>query len=86
MDMAEPKILSPEAIAGLSFEEAYAHLEQVVAVIEQGDLPLEQALALYEQGVLLAEHCAQKLEQAELRVSQWQGDGSLEPFDEWAQP
>lgn len=52
----------------LSFEQAYAELETIVAQLEQGDLPLEQSLALHARGQTLAAHCSLKLEQAELRV------------------
>ena len=55
-------------IAELSFESAYRELEQLVAQMEQGDLPLEQALELHTRGQQLAAHCAQHLDQAELRV------------------
>ncbi len=86
MSNSVPEILSQEAVAALSFEDAYARLEQVVAFIERGDLPLEQALALYEYGVRLADHCAQKLEQAELQVRQWRSrEETLESLDTWTE-
>ena len=67
----------------LSYEEAYAQLEQALAALESGELPLEQALALYEQGAKLAAYCAAKLDGAELRVRQWQpGDGTI-PLEGW---
>ena len=67
----------------LTYEEAYARLEQILQALESGDLPLEQALSLYEEGAALAAHCARQLDEAELRVRQWQpGDDSL-PLDDW---
>lgn len=56
----------------LSYEDAFARLEQILQTLERGDLPLEESLALYEQGVTLAALCAQRLDAAELRVRQWQ--------------
>ncbi len=67
----------------LTYEEAYARLEQILQALESGDLPLEKALSLYEEGAALAAHCARQLDEAELRVRQWQpGDDSL-PLDDW---
>jgi len=57
-------------IEALTFEQAFAQLEQVVARLEDGDLPLDDALSLYARGQALAMRCAQLLEQAELRVRQ----------------
>ena len=57
-------------IEALTFEQAFAQLEQVVARLEDGDLPLDDALSLYARGQALAARCAQLLEQAELRVRQ----------------
>jgi exodeoxyribonuclease VII small subunit len=57
----------------LTYDQAFAELEAVLAALESGDQPLEQTLALYEQGVALANLCARKLADAELRVRQWQG-------------
>lgn len=61
----------------LSYEEAYAQLESILAQLEAGDLPLEQSMKLYELGSALTQYCARKLDEAELRVSQWNPDGSL---------
>ena len=71
----------------LTYDQAFAELEAVLAQLENGDLPLEQTLALYEQGVALTNLCSRKLADAELRVRQWQGpDASgdqTKAFDGW---
>jgi exodeoxyribonuclease VII small subunit len=67
----------------LSYEEAYNRLESVLARLESGDLPLNEALSLYEAGSLLAAHCAQKLEEAELKVRQWQSNDEVSKFEDW---
>jgi exodeoxyribonuclease VII small subunit len=69
--------------AELSYEEAFAQLEHLLQVLETGEIALEQSLALYEQGVTLAAYCAQKLDQAELRVRQWQPDHQTTAFEGW---
>ena len=59
-----------ENMENLSFEEAYARLEDAVAALQDGQMSLEQALRHYEEGVKLAQHCTALLQKAELRVQQ----------------
>lgn len=63
----------------LSFEEAFAQLEEAVAALQDGRLPLERALHHYEQGMQLAQYCQELLQKAGLRVQQLQIDASGEP-------
>jgi exodeoxyribonuclease VII small subunit len=58
----------PAEIASLSFEQALAELEQIVARLESGQAPLEDSIQLYERGAALKAHCEQRLEAARLRV------------------
>lgn len=67
----------------LSYEDAFLRLEQVLGRLEAGDLPLEESLTLFEQGAALAAHCARKLDEAELRVRQWQPGDTTVPFESW---
>jgi len=60
----------------LSYEEAFKELEDIVRRLEGGGLTLDESIALFERGIKLAEHCGQKLDEAELKVSQ------LVPSDE----
>ena len=69
--------------AALSYEDAYNQLEQVLARLEAGDLPLEESLTLFEQGAALAALCARKLDEAELRVRQWQPGDTTVPVEGW---
>ena len=58
----------------LSFEQAFAELEQIVEKLESGDLSLEASLALHARGQLLSALCAKQLDQAELRVREIKSD------------
>ncbi|MGI5998660.1 MAG: exodeoxyribonuclease VII small subunit [Lutispora sp.] len=49
----------------LSFEKAIKRLEEIVSILESGDLSLEQALEAYSEGVKLSSYCNTKLEEAE---------------------
>ncbi len=77
---------SPDELAGMSFEEAMAALEQVVAKLESGNAPLEQSIALYTRGTQLKAHCEAKLQDAQAKIEKITLDGNgapagTEPFD-----
>ncbi len=57
-------------VEDLTFEQAFAELEEVVRALEAGNQPLEEALALYERGMQLAARCQKLLDAAELRIRQ----------------
>jgi exodeoxyribonuclease VII small subunit len=66
--------ISSKNIAEMSFEEAFAELNGLVAGLEEEGRPLEESIGLYERGQTLARHCAAMLEKAELRVRQLNGE------------
>lgn len=49
----------------LTFEQAQAQLEAIIARIESGEAGLEEAMASYERGVRLLRHCRAMLDKAE---------------------
>jgi len=65
----------------LSYEEALAELEEIVAALEGEQNQLEEAIKLFERGQALALRCGVLLEAAELKVKQVVGDAIL-PFEE----
>jgi exodeoxyribonuclease VII small subunit len=65
----------------LTFEQAYAQLEEIVARLESGDLTLDESVALYERGQQLARRCGDLLDSAELRVRQITEDGEIKPVE-----
>ena len=70
-----------KSIEELTYEQAYAELEAVVAALESGEQPLEAALSLFERGQLLTKRCAELLDKAELKIRQLSGE-TLESFEE----
>lgn len=54
----------------LSYEVAFAELEQIVNRLETETLSLEESLTLYERGQALSKRCSSLLGSAELRVQQ----------------
>jgi len=67
-------------IKTLTFEQAFAELEETVRKLEAGGLALEESLALFERGQALAAHCNGQLDQAELKVCQLSPEGVV-PFE-----
>lgn len=67
----------------LSFEEAFAQLQEVVNLLEKGDLPLEKTLELFQEGVELTRFCSAKLDEAEAKIEVLvRGEGGKTvPFD-----
>jgi exodeoxyribonuclease VII small subunit len=70
-----------KAVDELSYEEALAELEQLVAVLEGEQNQLEEAIKLFERGQALAARCSVLLEAAELKVKQVVGDVVV-PFED----
>jgi len=65
----------------LSYEEAFAELEKIVAALESGEHPLEESMTLFERGQALTKRCAELLDKAELKVQVLVGE-SLADFKE----
>ena len=53
-----------------TFEELANQLDEVLVLLERGDLPLADALAAYERGVTLVRRCNDLLDRAEIRISE----------------
>lgn len=74
--MTEPALTTDQkAIEGLTYEAAYAELENIVAALEGDDSSLDQALALFERGQALARYCSVLLDQAELKILELTNNG-----------
>jgi exodeoxyribonuclease VII small subunit len=71
------KVAEPAPVGALSFEQAYARLEEIVAEMERGGAGLDRLLDLFEEGVGLSRLCGGYLKQAQLRVERFieQRDG-----------
>ena len=70
-----------KSVEELTYEEAFAELEKIVATLEGEQSQLEDAIKLFERGQALASRCGVLLEAAELKVKQVVGDEIVQ-FDE----
>ncbi len=80
------KQIQPNAV---SFEEALERLEDIVAALEEGQVPLAESLARYEEGIKLLKQCYQSLAAAERKIELLNrvdsaGQAHSEPFDDSA--
>ncbi|MFT5422502.1 MAG: exodeoxyribonuclease VII small subunit [Phycisphaerales bacterium] len=64
---SKPAVPSASAEA-LTYEEAVAQLEAILAKIESGEIGLEASIQEYERGVGLIKRCRAILDQAEQRI------------------
>jgi len=59
---------SPAPADAPKFEAALADLEQIVAEMENGELPLDRLVERYEEGMKLVKLCDEKLAEAEQKI------------------
>jgi len=79
MSPTKPKTKTDQLpVEGLSYEQALAELEAIVASLEANKLALDASMALYERGQALTKHCVALLDKAELRVKQLSGDSLVD--------
>lgn len=78
--MAKSKVVT-KSVEELSYEEALAELEGIVASLEDEQNPLEDSMNLFERGQALAAHCSALLESAQIKVQKLVGE-SLILFEE----
>ena len=67
------------------FEAALSRLEEIVGILERGELTLDESLNLFEEGMRMSRVCAEKLNAARervLKLLQTEAGGfRLEPLD-----
>lgn len=51
-----------------TYEEALSRLEEIVALLEKGNMPLEESLKLFEEGTSLSSFCYTTLNNAQQKV------------------
>lgn len=49
----------------MNFEQAIARLEEIVKILENGDVALNESLSLFEEGIALSKFCEAELKNIE---------------------
>lgn len=65
----------------LTYEEAFAQLEDILMKLESKNTSLDESLSLYEEGIKLFKYCNKLLEETELKISKFNKMGIEEDFD-----
>lgn len=52
----------------ITFEQAEKRLDELTAILSQGDVPLDEALKLFEEGVALIKYSSELLDKAEQKI------------------
>lgn len=53
----------------MKFENDLKRLEDILSLLEIGNLPLEESIKLYSEGVTLAADCKKQLDEAKLTIN-----------------
>ena len=67
---------SPKKLPELSFEEQMQRLEEIVEILDDGEVALDEMLSLYEEGMKRSQYCREYLEKAEQKVTVIQSQNS----------
>ncbi len=51
-----------------TFEQSSARLEEIVKILEDGNIPIDESLKLFEEGTKLAEFCNLCLDNAQQKI------------------
>ena len=65
-----------------TFETNMQRLEEIVRIMEVGDVSLEESLKLFQEGAKLVEKCTKQLDEAELQIKKIVTDANGEPVEE----
>jgi len=71
-------------MADMTFEQAMARLEQIVATLESGKCTLDESMTLFEEGAKLTAFCRKALDTAEQKIIRLQSAAEPAPQAEGA--
>jgi exodeoxyribonuclease VII small subunit len=79
MRAQKPPLPTSPTQAEMSYEDALAELERMVAAMEGGQLPLDQLIQTYQRGAELLQTCRSRLDAVEAQVKVLE-EGRLKPW------
>lgn len=66
--------MSKDKESDFSYDEAMKKLEQIVSKLENGNNTLDENIKLYEDGVKLCNLCKKELDNAVIKIKQYNGE------------
>lgn len=78
--MSEKNIADKEAVTGLTVEEAFLRLDELVLELEKPENTLEASFKAFEQGMQLVRYCSEAIDKVEKKVLVLGQDGGLDEF------
>ncbi len=66
-----------EAGREATFESRFARLQEIVHILESGNLPLEAGVALFKEGMVLSQACREQLDKARHEITLLSQDGPV---------
>ncbi|NLC39984.1 MAG: exodeoxyribonuclease VII small subunit [Clostridiaceae bacterium] len=80
-EISEPKDKNDATVDDeKSYEEKVARLEEIVSLLERGEVSLEQSMELFQEGVVLSNLCARQLSQVESTIEKLMENGATIDF------
>ena len=64
----------------LTLEESFQRLDELIAKLEDREIPLEESFAVYKEGMDLLKSSREKIETVEKKMLQISEDGELSEF------
>ncbi|MDI6752174.1 MAG: exodeoxyribonuclease VII small subunit [bacterium] len=65
----------------MKFEEAIKRLEEIVRILEKGEVSLDDSLSLFEEGVQLRKFCSKRLSEVERKIRMITEEGDVIDVD-----
>lgn len=66
----------------MNFEQALARLEEIVKILENGDVALNESLSLFEEGISLSKFCEAELKNIEGKAAKILEGTKVSEFNE----
>ena len=68
--------------SGMTIEEGFAQMDQIIAGLEDPDVGLEDSFRLYEKGMKLLRSVNEKVDRVEKKVQTISEEGELDNFEQ----
>ena len=65
----------------LTLEENFEKMEEIIALLEQDDIPLEKAFGAYMEGLAVLKQCNEQIDRVEKQVLKLSESGLTEEFE-----